>query len=319
MPNNPLPALAAAVIAAGTVSLSAEDARPSSPRVVFVAGDHEYRSEESLPMLARLLKDRYGFEVAVCYPLNENGKIDPLREDSISGLQALENADLMVMYTRFRRLPEDQLKKITAYVDSGRPVAGFRTTTHAFRYPDGPLTRYNNEWAHEVFGQQWISHHGHFDDGDKPLTEITEIADGHPVTRGIGSFSAYSWLYHVEGPLGNREWKLSDGCETLVRGRALRSNHGEGVPKENPVAWVREAGENRGRLFFTTLGHPYDFRSVDFLRLTLQGLLWAAGREDLIPEDGIADLEVPADYKPNNSGMSKTSFKPGLDPVFLPE
>ena len=30
--------------------------------IVFIAGDEEYRSEESLPMLAKILSQRHGFD-----------------------------------------------------------------------------------------------------------------------------------------------------------------------------------------------------------------------------------------------------------------
>ncbi len=108
-----------------------------APHVVFISGDEEYRSEESLPMLAKILDRTYGFRVSVCYALNPEGKVDPNVLTNIAGLEALDDADLVVMFTRFRKLPDDQLARIKKYADSGRPMMGFRTATHAFRY-DGP-------------------------------------------------------------------------------------------------------------------------------------------------------------------------------------
>lgn len=107
------------------------------PLVVFVTGDEEYRSEESMPMLAEILARDHGVRVTVLYSLAEDGTIDPNRSDHVPGTEGLAEADLMVMFTRFRALPEAQLQPILEYVASERPVAGFRTATHAFHYPEG--------------------------------------------------------------------------------------------------------------------------------------------------------------------------------------
>ena len=106
------------------------------PHIVFVTGDEEYRSEESMPMLARILKRDYGFRVTVCYALDEQGVIDPNNLENIEGLEALEEADMMVLFTRFRALPEEQRTYILDFAESGKPMAGFRTATHAFLYSE---------------------------------------------------------------------------------------------------------------------------------------------------------------------------------------
>ena len=47
------------------------------------------------------------------------------------------------------------------------------------------------------------------------------------------------------------------------------------VGKETyPMAWVRE---NKGqRVFYTSLGHPDDFKDANFVRLLVNALGWAA-------------------------------------------
>lgn len=292
------------------------------PHVVFVTGDEEYRSEESMPMLAKILKRDYDFEVTVRYALDDDGIIDPNRLDHIPGLEVLEDADLMVLFTRFRALPDSQLQHILAYAESGRPMVGFRTATHAFRYEEDTTKTYLNEdWPADVFGQHWITHHGHFDDGANPLTEVTlvEGQQPHPILRGVEPFQAYSWLYHVEG--GGDQ--LSGDSEPLLQGRALRSNHQEAgrlerFPLTQPVAWTKTYTGDSGtpsRVFFTTLGHPYDFEQPSMRRLALNGILWALGREELIPPEG-ADAEVVGTYDPNNSGFGE-KYKQGMRPEAL--
>ena len=103
--------------------------------IVFVIGDDEYRSEDSMPMLAKILAVRHGFKCTALFAMNkETGEIDPGALDNIPGLEALETADLMVIFTRFRELPDEQMKYIIDYTNSGKPIVGLRTATHAFRY-----------------------------------------------------------------------------------------------------------------------------------------------------------------------------------------
>src|SRR5438132_1400531 len=101
--------------------------------VVLVSGDEEYRSEEALPQLAKILAKHHGFRCTVLFAIDpQTGEINPEINDNIPGLEALKTADLMVIFTRFRNLPDDQLQHIADYVDSGRPIVGLRTATHAF-------------------------------------------------------------------------------------------------------------------------------------------------------------------------------------------
>ena len=292
----------------------------AAQHVVFVTGDEEYRSEESMPMLARILKRDYGFRVTVLYSLDERGVIDPNNTASIPGLAALDSADLMVMFTRFRALPDSQLSHILTYAESGRPMVGFRTATHAFRYPDDSphAATLNEEWPRRVFGQHWIVHHGHFDDGGRPLTSVTPVSwrTAHPILRGVGPFQAFSWLYHVDG--GGDE--LHGDSRPLLVGEALRSSQAENdrverYPLTNPVAWTKTYVGSAGipaRVFFTTLGHPYDFREASMRKLALNGILWALGMEERIPPDG-ARADVVGEYQPNNSGFGER-YKPGMRP-----
>ncbi len=289
---------------------AAENAGNDRPHVVFVTGDEEYRSEESMPMLARILKHRYGFEVTVCYALDDDGVIDPNRSDHIQGLESLGEADMMVMKTRFRRLPEDQLRHIVDFAESGKPMAGFRTATHAFRYgEDHPNHRMDNEWPKAVFGQRWIRHYG-----GANSTEVEGIGGraDHPVLRGVAPFHARSWLYHVV--------PLHENAEPLLEGRAVEGAEpgGERFGEANPVAWThRYEGEHgTSRVFFTTLGHPFDFFDESMRRLAVQGFFWALGREDEIPADGL-NVDFVGDYEPNDAGFGDR-YKPNLRPADIP-
>ena len=291
------------------------------PKVVFVTGDEEYRSEESMPMLAKMLENNMDVQTVVGYSLDSIGVIDPNNLYSISQLDELEDADLMVIFARYRQLPAEMAKKITDYAESGRPMVGFRTATHTFKYleeKDSALMTLNDDWPTKVFGQRWIIHHGHFEDGHGRLTGVT-LAEGkedNPILNGVEPFEAYSWLYHVAGG----EDALSGDSDPLLMGHSLRSKiEAEGqtdkYPMDQPVAWTKTYTGSSGtpaRVFFTTLGHPYDFKEEPMRKLALNGIYWALGMEDEIPEGG-ADATIMGTYDPNNSGFGEV-YKKGMRP-----
>lgn len=285
---------------------SVDQAAEKKPHVVFVTGDEEYRSEESMPMLARILKHRYGFRVTVLYAVGEDGFINPMRTDNIPGLEVLDDADMMVMYTRFRQLPDEQLQYIQRFAESGKPMAGFRTTTHAFRYGgDHPRSGMNNDWPLNVFGQRWISHHGGGNSTD--VTIIDEMRD-HPVLNGVEPFHCRSWLYHAD--------PLHENAVPLLRGRAVRGAEqgGEHFGDPHYVAWLHsyEGEQGTSRVFFTTLGHPYDFFNPSMRKLSINGIFWALGMEDQIPAKGL-NVDYVGKYEPNNAGFGD-KYKPNVRP-----
>jgi len=166
--------------------------------IVLISGDEEYRSEEMLPQLAKILSTYHGFRCTVLFAIDpKTGNVDPDRLDNIPGLEALDSADLMVLFTRFRDLPDDQMKHILNYVESGKPIIGLRTATHAFalkssttyaRYswndPDGGFGRM-------IFGETWINHWGkHGKQSTRGVINANEA--GHPILKGIDKNGLWS-------------------------------------------------------------------------------------------------------------------------------
>jgi len=236
--------------------------------LVFVTGDHEYSGEQTLPLLAKELEARYGFRCTVLKASpNQNS------EENIPGLEALAKADLAIFYLRWRRLPKEQVAHIDAYVKSGKPLFGYRTSSHSFNYPKGHELEAWNRWGSEAFGSPpgWGGDgHTHF--GHESSTDVTVIpaAAGHPILQGVAaSFHARSWLYRV---LPN--WPPAD-AERLLTGKAVNPNK---PAEENPVAW---AWKNRhgGRGFFTTLGHPEDMALEPVQRLSVNAIFWLLDRK----------------------------------------
>src|SRR5262249_7865811 len=150
------------------LTLEGVDGPGKGKHIVLISGDEEYRSEETLPQLGQILARRHGFRCTVLFAVDPaDGTIDPNRRDNIPGLEALQTADLMILFTRFRDLPDAQMRHIADYVDSGRPIIGLRTATHAFDVAKGKTyARYSwqsDEWdggfGRQALGETWIAHH----------------------------------------------------------------------------------------------------------------------------------------------------------------
>ncbi len=149
-------------------------------RVVLVSGDEEYRSEEGLPQLAKILSRHHGFETTALFATDPaSGIVNPNLRDNIGGLEALRSADLLIIETRWRNLPDEQMRHVDDYLRKGKPVIGLRTATHAFAAPDaahakvreyaGMLSRARREGREAppppaVSDAEWGTY-GHYGDG----------------------------------------------------------------------------------------------------------------------------------------------------------
>jgi hypothetical protein len=275
-------------IAAAALLLWTSTALAQPAHIVLVAGDEEYRSEEALPMLARILQAKHGFRCTVLHAINpETGEIDPENQRNIPGLEALRTADLMVIFTRFRDLP------------AGKPVIGIRTATHAFQLQSSPTyARWSwnsREWdggfGRQVLGETWIRHHGkHGEQGTR--ARIAPGAEGHPILRGIGDGEIWgpTDVYAVRLP-------LPEGCRTLLLGEVTDGMTPDAPPAAGavnnpmmPVAWTRTY--QGGRVFTLTMGSAQDFENAGLRRLLVNAVYWALGQESRIRADfDVAPLE----------------------------
>jgi len=290
--------------------------------IVFVTGDEEYRSEESMPMLAKILATRHGFRCTVLFAINkESGQIDPIIVDNIPGLQNLESADLLVLFTRFRELPDEQMKHIIDYTNSGKPIVALRTATHPFAYvkrKDSPYAKWswNNKdesfkggYGRQVLGETWISHYGvHQKESTRGL--VAEGMKDHPIVRGVGMIWGPSDVYGLT--------TLQGDCTPVIMGYVLTGmNPGDPVnenKKPLPVAWIKSytgASGKTARVFTTTMGHAGDHKDENFRRLLVNACYWGMGLEDKIPAQGKVD--ILGQYDPLPIGFGK--FRKGLTPA----
>ncbi len=292
-------------------------------QVVFVSGDEEYRSEEGLPQLAKILAVRHGFTCTVLFAIDRrDGTINPNVRDNIPGLEALRTADLLVLLTRFRDLPDDQMRYIAEYVESGRPVIGLRTATHAFDIKPGKtFARYgwqSKEWeggfGRQVLGETWINHHGHH--GQESTRGIIAMGmKDHPILRGIadGEIWGPTDVYAVRLP-------LPGDSRPLVLGQVLQGMHAGDPPvvgKKNdpmmPVAWIKTFASPSGktaRVFATTMGASQDLASEGLRRLVVNACYWAVGMENEIPQK--SNVELVGDYRPTKFGFG--AYTKGIKP-----
>ena len=259
--------------------------KAKKPLVVFVCGDHEYSGENTLPLLAAILEKEYGFRTKVLKSFPDQNA-----ERDIPGLDILAEADLAVFFLRWRLLPADQVAHIEAYLKSGKPIMGFRTSTHSFNYPNtDPLVAYNG-FAERAFGAPpgWggPSNHTHY--GHNASTDATVIAEKakHPILTGVDPiFHVRSWLYRVlpDYPAKGTDW--------LLMGKAVNPDK---PAVDQPIAWTWE-NQYKGKVFFTTMGHPEDFSVAPFQRLVVNAIHWELGLK--VPQKWAGKLDINVPYR----------------------
>ena len=226
-------------------------------QTVIVAGEPEYGSAVTMQQYSQDLTHKLGHHVAYCIPdVIEDEPDFPMSR--FGGLEALNDADLLVIYTRFRRLPDEQMSLLEAYRERGGPVIGLRTSSHAFRFgPDSPWVGWNDGFGRDVLGSPWSSHHGH------SSTTVVSRKPGidHPVLEQVEDmFTSPSWLYRTQ---------LEEWCTQLLWGEPITP---ESPRTPGPVCWVRD--DKTRRVVYTSLGHPGDFDRPSFRRLLINAAKW---------------------------------------------
>ncbi|WPP51725.1 ThuA domain-containing protein [Catalinimonas niigatensis] len=292
--------------------------------IVLISGDEEYRSEEALPMLAKILSNHHGFKTTVLFAIDpKTGEINPDYQGNIPGLESLQSADLMVIFTRFRELPDEQMKYIDAYIKSGKPIVGMRTATHAFSYDENknsPYAKYSFDskskgwedgFGRQVLGETWIDHHGHHaHEGTRALIDGIMQRKGHPILNGVKDIWVPTDVY------GTRE--LTGDPEVLVWGQPTHGMTAESAVNWEksvmPIAWTKEYTSESGktaRVFTTTMGASVDLKSEDLRRLMVNACYWALEMEDQIPEK--SKVDIVGKYTPTMFGFGE--HKKGMRPA----
>jgi len=297
--------------------------------VVLLSGDEEYRSEEALPMLAKILSQRHGFKATVLFPLDPDGTINPDNQKSLAGSEALNTADLIIIALRFRNWPDDQMQRFVDAWNRGVPIIALRTSTHSFKFPtdskwadyswDSKTLPWVGGWGKHVLGETWVTHWGrHKVEATRGVIEPS--AKNDPLLRGVTNVFGNSDVYEVYPPAD---------AKILMRGLVLQGMHTNDAPADHakrratdkqsqpvnspamPVVWTRlhlnEAGK-QNKILTSTLGAATDLENEDLRRLIVNGVYWGLGLN--VPDK--ADVRVVDPYQPTMYGFK--SFRIGLKP-----
>lgn len=323
--------LLAAIAAHATPIVYEGEAGPGKGKhIVFLASDHEYRAEEACPALARILAKRMGFKCTVIFGVDNNGFIKA-GSSQVTGMEALDKADLFFIFARFLNLPDDQMAHVESYVERGGPVVGLRTSSHAFNIPaSGKYAKYDykskvegyeNGFGHQILGNTWVGHYG---TNHKQGTRIETIPDqrSHVILTGVGE-TAFT---HAGGYVG----KAAPDFTVLANSQPLVSMDpaSEADPKKPPMpcTWIRTYAAKDGskhRVFHSTQGASQDFLDDNYRRMVLNGVLWAIGMEKEIKAD--QDISFVGPYSPSKFSFNgeaknvKPSDLAGWDSPIMPK
>ncbi|MEA1786998.1 hypothetical protein U1E44_12920 [Arenibacter sp. GZD96] len=304
----------------------------NAKHIVLISGDQEYRSEEALPQLAKILSQRHGFKCTVLFAQDpaEPGIINPKENGHIPGLEALQTADLMFIFTRFTALPDEQMKHIDEYLIAGKPVVGIRTATHAFNFPEGSnsaYTHYGNgyngektEWkdgfGRLVLGEKWIAHHGHHKH-QSTRGVLAENIDDKSIANGIadGDIWGPTDVYEVRLPLPGDAQPIILGQvinragtydeDDLFYGMkptdsVLAKTNDQGISVNDilmPIAWTKSyqlPGGKKGKAFTSTIGAASDLLNEGTRRLLVNAVYWTLD----VPVPEKADVSLVGTYQP---------------------
>ena len=322
--------------------LTFEGKDANAKHIVFISGDEEYRSEEALPQLAKILSKHHGFKCTVLFAQDPQkpGIVNANYLNNIPGLDALDHADMMVVFTRFRALPDEQMQHIDNYLKAGKPLIGIRTATHAFNYTDKDSTNfahYSNGYSGQesawtdgfgrlVLGEKWHSHHGHHKH-QSTRGIIAPNAEDSAITNGIKSGDIWgpTDVYGVRLPLPedsqpiilgqviNREgafdendayygMKPSDHTLAKVNNNNLKVNE-----VLMPIAWTKSyqiPNGKKGRVFTSTIGAATDMTNESVRRLLVNGIFWSMN--ETIPKK--ANVSLVGAFIPSAYGFKKADY-----------
>ncbi len=151
-----------------------EDRRPT---LAILIAEPEYDTHRTLPEFAakELGKD---FRVNLIFG-SETDSAD------VPGIEALKDADVLLVSVRRRPLKPAQMKILRDWVLQGKPVVGIRTACHAFslrgKQPRPPLETWE-AWDPQVFGGHYVNHHAN---GIKSTIREAPQADSNPILQGV--------------------------------------------------------------------------------------------------------------------------------------
>jgi hypothetical protein len=308
---------------ATSVTYPAKPGTGQGKHVVFLSGDEEYRGEEGLPMLAKILSQRHGFKCSVLFSVDPDGTINPKASKSLSNPAALDTADAIVMLLRFRAWPDEDMARFDKLLRAGTPIVALRTSTHAFNgLPKGgpwETWNYNNQggFGKRVLGETWLTHWGrHKVEATRGIIEPGQRE--HALLRGITDLFGDTDVYEAYPPADATILVRGLVLQTLAPDSALadyqktratdKQQQGVNDPPM-PVAWTRLNKNENGttnKILTTTMGSATDLENEGMRRLVVNGVYWGLGMN--VPAK--ADVTYVDEYIPSFYGFD--GFRKGL-------
>ena len=296
----------AAFAGAAPLVFQGTDGPGKGKHIVFMAGDHEYRSEESLPALARILAKHHGFKCTVLFNIDADGNIGAGEPQNMPGLEALDTADLAVVFLRFQNLPKEQMQHFDDYLKRAGPVLGMRTATHGFKMADSdPFAKYSFNskvagyelgFGHQVLGQTWVGHYGK-NHAQSTRISIVPERGSHPILRGVKDVWVQAGGY-VGKPVDGEILTMAQPLDGMTPDSAA-----DATKPPQPSEWTRtykSASGEMGRVFTSLYGTSEDITNDGYRRMLVNGCFWALGMESSIKPD--LNIAFVGAGKPNTFG-----------------
>lgn len=295
------------------LTYSGHDGPGKGKHIVLIAAEQEYRSEQSMPMLAKVLSRRHGFDCTVLFSVNDQGHVDPTlpapfkdksRRHNIPGLSYMQDADCVIWLSRFMQLPDEQMTYFHDYFDSGKPLIALRTANHGFF--DGKKYTKNGTPVslNELLGGTFRGHHGGWHRESTRGILVPENIT-HPILTGVEDIWGTSDVYRCH----NEKSPFPSDCTALVLGQPLVSLEPDAEPNQQkeplPIAWTKTWTGNQGResrIFHFTMGSGKDFENTGVRRLAVNAVYWGLGMERLIQPN--LSVDIVGLYQPLRSGFN---------------
>lgn len=226
------------------------------PTVAFLTGS-EYNSNLTLPKFAHELLLTEGVNCEFAIGNSTKGNLEGGRDwHNIENLQILEDADLAVIFVRRRGLEPKKMNLIKAYINSGKPVLGIRTASHAFdpRYKEGvsdtlinSLTKWK-EFDKKILGGNYQGH------TESELITVISVVPGmesHPLLNDMNLENFFS-----SDQLYRNQFLRSEKAQVILLGTK------KGEPSQ-PVLWTNIT-DGRNNVIYTSLGSAIDWENKEF-------------------------------------------------------
>lgn len=301
----------------GWVSYPGGEGAGKGKKVVLLAGDEEYRSEEALPMLAKVLSERHGFQCTVLFSTGADGTIDPNNGESINKPEALDSADVIVTSLRFRKWPDAAMEHFDKAVKRGVSIVAMRTSTHSFQLPGSSAFKQYNSYGKNILGETWVTHWGQHK-SQATIGVIEKASESDPLLSGVKDIFVTTDVYEAYPPADATiliRGQVLSGMKPTDPPAAYEKTRASDKGKQDvnspmmPIAWKREvkgADGKTNKVLCTTMGAGTDLKSEDLRRLVVNGVFWGAG----LTVPAKVDVAFVGEYEPNAYDFN--GFKKGL-------